>query len=85
MTHKLLDNHQPRHLKSSYGTLPTEMQYKNTTPCLLHPFSKAYLPFLVGTIVGHVGDGNFHAILLIDPESESELTEGKRLANIMAE
>ena len=30
-------------------------------------------------ILGHVGDGNFHAILLIDPENQAEVTEAERL------
>ena len=38
-----------------------------------------------GPILGHVGDGNFHAILLIDPDSDSDLAEAKRLATLMAE
>lgn len=38
-----------------------------------------------GPILGHVGDGNFHAILLIDRESPSELTTAKALARRMAE
>ncbi|MEZ5721219.1 MAG: FAD-linked oxidase C-terminal domain-containing protein [Paracoccaceae bacterium] len=38
-----------------------------------------------GPILGHVGDGNFHAILLVDPAAPEELTEAKRLAGRMAE
>ena len=40
---------------------------------------------LQGPILGHVGDGNFHACLLIDPNNEDDLKEGKRLAALMAE
>lgn len=40
---------------------------------------------LDGPILGHVGDGNFHAILLVDPTNEAEITEAKRLAHRMAE
>lgn len=38
-----------------------------------------------GPILGHVGDGNFHAILLIDPARPDELTTAKALATRMAE
>lgn len=31
---------------------------------------------LFGTIVGHVGDGNFHTILMYNPETEREVAEG---------
>ena len=30
---------------------------------------------LMGSIVGHVGDGNFHAIILYDPEKERKVAE----------
>ena len=30
-------------------------------------------------LVGHVGDGNFHLVYVIDPNSEAELAEAKRL------
>ena len=38
-----------------------------------------------GPILGHVGDGNFHAVLLIDPDKPEELDEAKRLSHRMAE
>ncbi|MDV7340774.1 FAD-linked oxidase C-terminal domain-containing protein [Terasakiella sp. A23] len=34
---------------------------------------------LYGTIVGHVGDGNFHALFVFNPDNEEELKEAKRL------
>ena len=34
--------------------------------------------------MGHVGDGNFHSLLVIDPDNESDLQEAKRLADNMA-
>jgi D-lactate dehydrogenase (cytochrome) len=40
---------------------------------------------LTATIVGHVGDGNFHSLILVDPDSESERAEAKRLNNLMVE
>ena len=38
-----------------------------------------------GPILGHVGDGNFHAILLIERGNTAEANEAKRLAARMAE
>lgn len=38
-----------------------------------------------GPILGHVGDGNFHATLLIDMENPAELDEAKALAARMNE
>ncbi|MGB3313323.1 MAG: FAD-linked oxidase C-terminal domain-containing protein [Albidovulum sp.] len=40
---------------------------------------------LTGPILGHVGDGNFHAILLIERGNEGELKTAKALAHKMAE
>ena len=40
---------------------------------------------LPGPILGHVGDGNFHAILLIDPHSPEDRATAKALAARMAD
>jgi D-lactate dehydrogenase (cytochrome) len=34
---------------------------------------------LTGTLVGHVGDGNFHMLYLVDPDSPEEMAEAGRL------
>ena len=34
---------------------------------------------LTGTLVGHVGDGNFHMLYLVDPDSPEEMAEARRL------
>ncbi|RWS14895.1 putative D-lactate dehydrogenase-like protein, partial [Dinothrombium tinctorium] len=41
--------------------------------------------YLKGGILGHVGDGNFHAILLLPKDDESEIQRLKRFANKLGE
>ena len=40
---------------------------------------------LMGPILGHAGDGNFHAILLVDRDNADEVRIAKRLARAMSE
>lgn len=40
---------------------------------------------LPGPILGHVGDGNYHAILLVEPENATEMETAKALSNRMVE
>lgn len=40
---------------------------------------------LIGPILGHVGDGNFHSVLLLEPGNADELARAKRVAGRMAE
>ena len=40
---------------------------------------------LIAPLVGHVGDGNFHLAILIDPADEAEKKEAERLAGRIAE
>lgn len=36
---------------------------------------------LVAPLVGHVGDGNFHLVILVDPDDEAEMTRARELAS----
>jgi len=60
---------------------------------LLHNFnfSRSYMTVLlstvccaIGTIVGHVGDGNFHTLLLCDVADADEMSRAKSLANTVS-
>jgi len=39
--------------------------------------------FLISGITGHVGDGNFHAIFLVDPDDPKDMAEVNRLNDAM--
>ena len=38
---------------------------------------------ITGTVVGHVGDGNFHMLYLVDPAKPGELEEAQRLNDLL--
>ena len=40
---------------------------------------------LTALMLGHVGDGNFHTMILVDPDSEAERAEAKRLNQRMVD
>ncbi|MBW7862519.1 MAG: FAD-binding protein, partial [Rhodocyclaceae bacterium] len=40
---------------------------------------------LVAPIVGHVGDGNFHTLILVDPEDEAEIERAEGLSRRIVE
>lgn len=40
---------------------------------------------IMGPILGHVGDGNFHAILLVDKDDPTEMAAARRLSSQMVE
>ncbi len=40
---------------------------------------------IMGPILGHVGDGNFHAILLVDKDDPTEMAIARRLSSQMVE
>lgn len=47
--------------------------------CLLETRADLDASPLAATIVGHVGDGNFHVLLLVDPDDPAENAEAQRL------
>ena len=53
--------------------------------CILETQQDLEKSFLTAPLVGHVGDGNFHTLLLVDPDSPEELAEAKRLNDRMIE
>ncbi len=49
--------------------------------CIVETKADLAASFLTGTLVGHVGDGNFHMIYLIDPDRPEEMAEARRLTD----
>lgn len=51
----------------------------NLTACITETQADLRTTKLWAPIVGHVGDGNFHVAILIDPNSENEVAEAERV------
>ena len=51
----------------------------NLTNCILETKKDIENSNIIAPIVGHVGDGNFHLIMLLDPNDEIEVNEAKKL------
>jgi D-lactate dehydrogenase (cytochrome) len=51
--------------------------------CILGSKRDAEASFLTCAMLGHAGDGNFHAGYLLDPNSAAELAEAERLNDLM--
>ncbi|WP_144477817.1 FAD-binding oxidoreductase [Cytobacillus oceanisediminis] len=49
------------------------------TGAILHTRELIDASLIEGSIVGHVGDGNYHVLLLLDKENPEEVTEAERI------
>mmetsp|Transcript_32031 Transcript_32031/g.51754 ORF Transcript_32031/g.51754 Transcript_32031/m.51754 type:complete len:366 (+) Transcript_32031:117-1214(+) len=51
----------------------------NLAKCIHETEEDLKKTFLIAPLVGHVGDGNFHLLILLDPNNAEELLEAQRL------
>ncbi len=49
--------------------------------CILETKADVDASFLMAPLVGHVGDGNFHLVIVIDPDDPKDLKEAKRISD----
>lgn len=47
--------------------------------CIAQTKDDLHESFLIAPFVGHVGDGNFHMLMLVDPDKPEDYVEAKRL------
>ncbi len=57
----------------------------NLSTCLLQTYQDIVASGLIVPIVGHVGDGNFHLLILVDPENQQEIARAQNLHDRMVE
>ena len=53
--------------------------------CILETKQDIAESYLLAPLVGHVGDGNFHLVYVVDPDKPEELAEAKRLNDRMVD
>ena len=53
--------------------------------CIVETKREIAASHLVGTLVGHVGDGNFHIIFPVNPDDPRDLHEAERLSDRLVE
>jgi D-lactate dehydrogenase (cytochrome) len=53
--------------------------------CIAETYVDLEATGLIAPLVGHVGDGNFHMVLLVDPDNDEELTRAKGFASRLAQ
>ena len=53
--------------------------------CIVETKQDITASHLVGPLVGHVGDGNFHIIFPVDPDDSRDILEAERLSTRLAE
>ena len=53
--------------------------------CISETYVDLEATSLIAPLVGHVGDGNFHMVLLVDPDNDEELTRAKGFASRLAQ
>ena len=49
--------------------------------CILETKADVDDSFLVAPLVGHVGDGNFHLVIVVDPDDPNDIKEAKRISD----
>mgnify|MGYP005742890631 FL=1 len=55
------------------------------TECILETKRDIKNSNIIAPIVGHVGDGNFHLILLLNPDDQKEVNEAKKINDRLVE
>ena len=61
------------------------MPISRLADCIAETYIDLEATGLTAPLVGHVGDGNFHLLLLIDPDDDDELGRAKDFASRLAQ